>query len=86
MAKSGIVGARHYALAQQIRQTLAQYAKLKDIIAMLGLEQLSPPEALVVPWLYLAITGVVALVCSSMAIVAMQKLSSRPDLEMLRAR
>ncbi|MEO8754895.1 MAG: F0F1 ATP synthase subunit beta, partial [Casimicrobiaceae bacterium] len=44
MATSGIVGERHYALAQQIRQTLAQYAELKDIIAMLGLEQLSPDD------------------------------------------
>ncbi len=48
MATPGIVGARHYALAQEIRQTLAQYAKLKDIIAMLGLEQLSPPDRKVV--------------------------------------
>jgi F-type H+/Na+-transporting ATPase subunit beta len=48
MATPGIVGARHYALAQAIRQTLAQYAKLKDIIAMLGLEQLSPADRKVV--------------------------------------
>jgi F-type H+-transporting ATPase subunit beta len=48
MATPGIVGAHHYALAQQIRQTLAQYAKLKDIIAMLGLEQLSPSDRKVV--------------------------------------
>ncbi|WP_443082766.1 F0F1 ATP synthase subunit beta [Variovorax sp. PAMC 28711] len=48
MATPGIVGARHYALAQEIRQTLAQYAKLKDIIAMLGLEQLSPSDRKVV--------------------------------------
>ena len=48
MATPGIVGARHYALAQEIRQTLAQYAKLKDIIAMLGLEQLSPADRKVV--------------------------------------
>ena len=48
MATPGIVGARHYALAQEIRQTLAQFAKLKDIIAMLGLEQLSPPDRKVV--------------------------------------
>jgi F-type H+-transporting ATPase subunit beta len=48
MATPGIVGERHYALAQQIRQTLAQYARLKDIIAMLGLEQLSPPDRKVV--------------------------------------
>jgi F-type H+-transporting ATPase subunit beta len=44
MATPGIVGERHYALAQEIRRTLAQYADLKDIIAMLGLEQLSPAD------------------------------------------
>ena len=48
MATPGIVGARHYGLAQQIRRTLAQYAELKDIIAMLGLEQLSPQDRSVV--------------------------------------
>ena len=41
MATPGIVGERHYRLAQDIRRTFAQYADLKDIIAMLGLEQLS---------------------------------------------
>jgi F-type H+-transporting ATPase subunit beta len=44
MATPGIVGERHYALAQDIRRVLAQYAELKDIIAMLGLEQLSPED------------------------------------------
>jgi F-type H+-transporting ATPase subunit beta len=44
MATPGIVGERHYALAQEIRRTLAQYAELKDVIAMLGLEQLSPED------------------------------------------
>jgi F-type H+-transporting ATPase subunit beta len=44
MATPGIVGAHHYRLAQDIRRTLAQYAELKDIIAMLGLEQLSPAD------------------------------------------
>jgi F-type H+-transporting ATPase subunit beta len=48
MATPGIVGERHYALAQEIRRTLAQYADLKDIIAMLGLEQLSPDDRNVV--------------------------------------
>jgi F-type H+-transporting ATPase subunit beta len=48
MATPGIVGARHYALAQEIRRTLAQYGELKDIIAMLGLEQLSPEDRKVV--------------------------------------
>lgn len=41
MATPGIIGDRHYNIAQQIRATLAQYKELKDIIAMLGLEQLS---------------------------------------------
>ena len=48
MTTPGIVGARHYGLAQEIRRTLAQYAELKDIIAMLGLEQLSPEDRSVV--------------------------------------
>jgi F-type H+-transporting ATPase subunit beta len=41
MATPGIIGERHYNLAQEIRQTFAQYEELKDIIAMLGMEQLS---------------------------------------------
>jgi F-type H+/Na+-transporting ATPase subunit beta len=48
MATPGIVGERHYRLAQEIRRTLAEYAELKDIIAMLGLEQLSPNDRKVV--------------------------------------
>jgi F-type H+-transporting ATPase subunit beta len=48
MATPGIVGERHYLLAQQIRRTLAQYQDLKDIIAMLGLEQLAPEDRKVV--------------------------------------
>lgn len=48
MASPGVVGERHYALAQDIRRTLAQYSDLKDIIAMLGLEQLSQEDRKVV--------------------------------------
>ncbi|MGA3041274.1 MAG: F0F1 ATP synthase subunit beta [Bryobacteraceae bacterium] len=48
MATPGIVGDRHYLLAQEIRRTLAQYQDLKDIIAMLGLEQLAPEDRKVV--------------------------------------
>ena len=48
MVTPGIVGERHYNLAQEIRRTFAQYAELKDIIAMLGLEQLSPEDRKVV--------------------------------------
>lgn len=48
MATPGVVGERHYRLAQEVRRTLAQYTELKDIIAMLGLEQLSPEDRKVV--------------------------------------
>ncbi len=48
MATPGIIGQRHYLLAQEIRRTLAQYSELKDIIAMLGLEQLSQEDRAVV--------------------------------------
>ncbi|PKG99595.1 F0F1 ATP synthase subunit beta [Paraglaciecola sp. MB-3u-78] len=41
MTTASIVGERHFALAHQIKQVFAQYDELKDIIAMLGLEQLS---------------------------------------------
>ena len=36
-----IAGKRHYQIAQSVRQTLANYEDLKDIIAMLGIEELS---------------------------------------------
>jgi F-type H+/Na+-transporting ATPase subunit beta len=39
-----IVGERHYRVAQEIRRTLAEYEDLKDIIAMLGLEELSQTD------------------------------------------
>lgn len=48
MATPGVIGERHYTLAQEIRRTLAQYSDLKDIIAMLGLEQLSQEDRRVV--------------------------------------
>jgi len=41
MASPTTIGRRHYEIAQHTRQTLAQYEELKDIISMLGLEQLS---------------------------------------------
>jgi len=43
-----VVGARHYHVAQEIRKTLATYEDLKDIIAMLGLEELSRDDRLTV--------------------------------------
>ncbi|RXG11639.1 F-type H+-transporting ATPase subunit beta [Leeuwenhoekiella aestuarii] len=48
MTTPGIIGQKHYDLSQQIRETLAQYEELKDIISMLGMEQLSVKDRLVV--------------------------------------
>jgi F-type H+-transporting ATPase subunit beta len=39
-----IVGKQHYLVAQEIRRTLAIYEDLKDIIAMLGIEELSQED------------------------------------------
>jgi len=36
-----VVGQRHYRIARAVRRTLADYEDLRDIIAMLGLEELS---------------------------------------------
>ncbi|MFP4362469.1 MAG: F0F1 ATP synthase subunit beta [Spirochaetia bacterium] len=36
-----IVGERHYGIAQETKKTMAEYEELKDIIAMLGMEELS---------------------------------------------
>jgi len=36
-----LVGERHYHIAQAVRRTLVEYEELKDLIAMLGLEELS---------------------------------------------
>lgn len=44
MLSPRIVGMRHYQVAQEIKRTLAVYEDLKDIIAMLGLEELSPED------------------------------------------
>jgi F-type H+-transporting ATPase subunit beta len=44
MLNPGIVGERHYRVARAIRATLAEYENLKDIIAMLGMEELSDDD------------------------------------------
>jgi len=43
-----VVGERHYAVAREVRATLAAYEDLKDIIAMLGLDELSDEDKRVV--------------------------------------
>ncbi|MBY0518608.1 MAG: F0F1 ATP synthase subunit beta [Bacteriovoracaceae bacterium] len=44
MLTPNIVGERHYHLAQEIKKTLSQYEDIKEIIAMLGFEQLSQED------------------------------------------
>jgi F-type H+-transporting ATPase subunit beta len=39
-----IVGARHYLVAEQVRQALARYRELQDVIAMLGVDELSADD------------------------------------------
>jgi F-type H+-transporting ATPase subunit beta len=41
MLTPAVVGERHYGVAQAVRSTLAEYEDLKDIISMLGMEELS---------------------------------------------
>jgi len=42
------VGQEHYAIASETRAMLARYEELRDVIAILGLEELSPEDRLVV--------------------------------------
>ena len=44
MLSPGIVGERHYRVAREVRSVLAEYEELKDIIAMLGMEELSEQD------------------------------------------
>jgi F-type H+-transporting ATPase subunit beta len=44
MLTPGVVGRRHYRIASQVRHMLAEYEELKDIIAMLGLDELSEQD------------------------------------------
>ncbi|SCX11525.1 F-type H+-transporting ATPase subunit beta [Nitrosomonas eutropha] len=48
MLTPAVVGQRHYDIARAVRRTLAEYEELRDIIAMLGLEELSAADRTVV--------------------------------------
>ncbi|KMQ35847.1 ATP F0F1 synthase subunit beta, partial [Bacillus cereus] len=43
-----IVGEEHYEVARQVQQTLQRYKELQDIIAILGMDELSEEDKLVV--------------------------------------
>jgi F-type H+-transporting ATPase subunit beta len=42
------LGARHYSIAEGVREHLARYRELEDIITMLGVEELSPADRKIV--------------------------------------
>ena len=44
MLNTDIVGQRHYNVAKQVKMTMAQYEDLKDIISMLGYDELSDED------------------------------------------
>jgi F-type H+-transporting ATPase subunit beta len=41
LLSKAVLGIRHYEIAREIKKTLATYEELKDLIAMLGVEELS---------------------------------------------
>ncbi|NKC33609.1 F0F1 ATP synthase subunit beta [Falsiroseomonas selenitidurans] len=43
-----VLGEEHYRIAQQVRETLARFRELEDIIALLGVEELGTADRLVV--------------------------------------
>ncbi|MCK9261331.1 MAG: F0F1 ATP synthase subunit beta [Azoarcus sp.] len=43
-----VVGEEHYNVARQVQQTLQKYKELRDIIAILGMDELSPEDKLAV--------------------------------------
>ena len=43
-----IVGDRHYRIASRVRETLARYKELRDVIAILGMEELAEEDRLLV--------------------------------------
>nr|KYP60913.1 hypothetical protein KK1_023333 [Cajanus cajan] len=48
MLQPRIVGEEHYETAQRVKQTLQRYKELQDIIAILGLDELSEEDRLTV--------------------------------------
>ena len=43
-----VVGVDHYTTARRVQQTLQRYKELRDIIAILGMDELSPEDKLTV--------------------------------------
>jgi F-type H+-transporting ATPase subunit beta len=43
-----VVGDEHYGIAEEVRETIAHYRELQDIISLLGIEELSAQDRLAV--------------------------------------
>jgi F-type H+-transporting ATPase subunit beta len=48
MLQPGIVSEQHYAIAEEVKETLQRYKELQDIIAILGIDELSEEDRLTV--------------------------------------
>jgi F-type H+-transporting ATPase subunit beta len=48
MLQAEIIGDEHYGVAQDVKETLQRYKELQDIIAILGIEELSEEDRTVV--------------------------------------
>ena len=48
MLQPGIVSAKHYEIAESVKETLQRYKELQDIIAILGIDELSEEDRLTV--------------------------------------
>jgi F-type H+-transporting ATPase subunit beta len=48
MLQPGIVSAQHYEIAENVKETLQRYKELQDIIAILGIDELSEEDRLTV--------------------------------------
>ena len=48
MLQPGIVSAEHYEIAESVKETLQRYKELQDIIAILGIDELSEDDRLIV--------------------------------------
>lgn len=46
--EAGIIGQEHYNVARRVQETLQKYSELQDIIAILGMEELSDEDKLIV--------------------------------------
>src|SRR5471032_2101865 len=50
MLTAAVVGEEHYAVARQVQQVLQRYKALQDIIAILGMDELSEEDKTAVAW------------------------------------